>query len=150
MLYTHEQLLSQAKFSSEDMVQIMQYRGEHNRLGFAYQLAFVRSLNRFPAQEPLEIIDDILTNAFVQLNTVEQHINQYGKRQPTIAIHQESIRHYLGLRQFNTATVEIEAFLFKEACQLEQRFEQLKKLPKKQQITVIAMLDGLLKQNSSL
>ena len=34
--------------------------------------------------------------------------------------------------------------------QLEQRFEQLKQLPKTQQKTVIAMLDGLLEQRSSL
>ena len=32
--------------------------------------------------------------------------------------------------------------------QLEQRFEQLKKLPKTQQKTVIAMLDGLLEKDS--
>ena len=45
---------------------------------------------------------------------------QYGGRQKTVSEHQDAIRSYLDLRSFNTATAEIEDFLFKEACQLEQ------------------------------
>ena len=99
---------------------IMRCRGEHNRLGFAYQLAFVRLLNRFPAQVPFEIEENILTFASVQLNTDIQHCDQYGGRQQTISEHQESIRHYLSLSPFRTAADEVEVFLFKEASQLEQ------------------------------
>ena len=118
--YTRDQLVSQAQFSAADLAHIMQRRGEQNRLGFAYQLAFVRLLNRFPTQEPLEIIDDILAYVSIQLNSVDHRIGQYGKRQPTVAAHQETIRHYLGLCPFSTATAAVETFLFKEACQLEQ------------------------------
>jgi TnpA family transposase len=117
---TYEPSLSQAQFSAEDITRILQCRGEHNRLGFAYQLTFVRFFNRFPAQEPLEIEEDILTFASVQLRTSIQDGWQYGGRQKTVSEHQETIRDYLGLHPFNTATAEVEAFLFKEAFQLEQ------------------------------
>lgn len=115
-----QQLLSQGRFSAEDLAYITQCRGEHNRLGFAYQLAFVRLLNRFPTQEPLEIIEDIIAFTSVQLKIGDHHIEQYGKRQPTVSEHQDVIRNHLALRPFTTATSEVETFLFKEACQLEQ------------------------------
>ncbi len=117
---TYEPCFSQTPFSAEDIARIMTCRGEHNCLGFAYQLAFVRSLNRFPAQDPLEIDEDVLTFASVQLRMDIQDGWQYGGRQKTVSDHQDAIRDYLGLRSFNTATAEIEDFLFKEACQLEQ------------------------------
>ena len=65
--YTHEQLRSQAPFSAEDFARINQCRSAPNRLGFAYHLAFVRLLNRFPAQEPLEMIEEILLYTSVQV-----------------------------------------------------------------------------------
>ena len=77
---TYEPSLSQAQFSAEDITSIMQCRGEHNRLGFAYQLAFVRFFNRFPTQEPLEIEEDILAFASVQLSASIQDGWQYGGR----------------------------------------------------------------------
>jgi len=116
----HEQLLKQPQLLPEDIARIMQCRGEHNHLGFAYQLTFVRSLNRFPTQEPLEIEEDIVKFTAIQLNIDEGQIEQYGKRQPTVSEHQETIRDYLGLRPFSTAIDEVEAFLFKEAYRLEQ------------------------------
>ena len=117
---TYEPCFSQTPFSAEDIARIMTCRGEHNRLGFAYQLAFVRSLNRFPAQDPLEIDEHVLTFASVQLRMDIQDGWQYGGRQKTVSEHQDAIRDYLGLHPFNTATAEIEDFLFIEACQLEQ------------------------------
>ena len=57
LFYSYEQIFTQAPFSTEDIACIEQCRGEHNRLGFGYQLAFVRFLNRFPIQEPLEIAE---------------------------------------------------------------------------------------------
>ena len=68
----------------------------------------------------MEIEEDILTFASVQLRMDIQDGWQYGGRQKTVSEHQDAIRDYLGLRSFNAATAEIEAFLFKEACQLEQ------------------------------
>jgi len=65
--YTYEQIFAQTPLSIEDMAYIEQCRGEHNRLGFAYQLTFVRLLNRFPIQEPLELAENIITFATIQL-----------------------------------------------------------------------------------
>ena len=115
-----QQSLAQGRFSAEDLACIAPCRGDHNRLGFAYQLAFVRVFNRFPAQEPLEIKEDLLTFASIQLSIDLEHGEQYGSRQQTVSEHQESIRHYLGLQFFRSARCEVEAFLLKEACQLEQ------------------------------
>ena len=41
------------------MKEILQRRRDHNRLGFAYQMAFVRLVNRFPAQQPLEVLPEL-------------------------------------------------------------------------------------------
>jgi TnpA family transposase len=118
--YTREQLISVAKFSGSDLEEIRRCRRDYNRLGFGYQLACVRLLNRLPTGHPLEVIDDILAYASTQLNIPSQNIGLYATWQKTVFQHQERIRSYLGLRPLNTATAEIEAFVFKEACQLEQ------------------------------
>jgi len=60
-IFPRQQLLQVARFSSKDITKIQQSHRPHNRLGFAYQLAFVRVHNRFPAQDPLEVIDALLT-----------------------------------------------------------------------------------------
>jgi len=118
--YTQEQLIRIAKFSNDDLKEIKKCRRDFNQLGFAYQLAFVRLLNRLPSQEPLETQGDILVFVSTQLNTNIQCFEQYGCRQQTISEHQESIRLYLKLRSFSTATTEIKEFLFKESYHLEQ------------------------------
>jgi len=98
--YTQEQLINVAKFSSDDLVQIGNCRQEHNRLGFGYQLAFVRLLNRFPTQVPFELLNDILAYVSIQLCIPSESIDAYNQRQPTISDHQETIRRYLGLIRF--------------------------------------------------
>jgi len=59
--YTHQELVRVALFTPDDLARIHGCRQEHTRLGFAYQLAFVRLHHRFPAQQPLEIDDEIVT-----------------------------------------------------------------------------------------
>jgi hypothetical protein len=83
--YTYYQLFAQVPFSINDVACIEECRGEHNRLGFAYQLAFVRFLNRFPVQYPLEIAEEIVDFVTIQLNIPGEHIVLYGKRRPTIS-----------------------------------------------------------------
>jgi Domain of unknown function (DUF4158) len=67
MLYTvhypREIMVDRVVFDAHDQNLIALCRGTHNRLGFAYQMGFVRLTGRFPAQQPLEILDDLL--AFV-------------------------------------------------------------------------------------
>ena len=60
-------LIRDATFLEADRREIALRRGPHNRLGFAYQVAFVRVLGRFPQQAPLEIDGEILRFAALQL-----------------------------------------------------------------------------------
>jgi TnpA family transposase len=119
--YAHAQLLAAAHLTPEDIQEIHQRRRPHNRLGCAYQLAFVRLTNRFPTQQPFELDEELLTFVSVQLTLPPQLIQVYSQRQSTLSEHQESIRTYLKLRRFAEAEVQLlEQFLFDEACRLEQ------------------------------
>ena len=60
-------LIRDGSFLENDWREIAQRQRAHNRLGFAYQVAFVRVLGRFPQQEPLEIDGEILRFAALQL-----------------------------------------------------------------------------------
>ena len=42
-------------------MEISKRRGGPQRLGFAYQLGFVRAFQRFPVQQPLEICEELLS-----------------------------------------------------------------------------------------
>ena len=117
--YTHEQLLTIAKFSRADLEVIDQCRHDHTRLGFAYQLAFVRLANRFPTRRPFETNDELLTFVSIQLDISSSLIQAYPKRQPTLSEHQERIRAHLQLGRLGDAEmVELKQFLFEEACRL--------------------------------
>ena len=75
MQYTHEQLIDISRFNSDDITQIRRCRQEHNRLGFGYQLAFVRLLNQIPTQTPFEVINDILQRLIArQREQAKDHI----------------------------------------------------------------------------
>lgn len=119
--YSHEQLVTLAKLALADMAEIQQRRQPHNRLGFAYQLAYVRLFNCFPAQVAFVAIEEILTFVSVQLNLTTDAITDYATRQQTISEHQEQIRLYLQIRRLGeTETQQLNQFLFDEACRLEQ------------------------------
>jgi TnpA family transposase len=94
--YSHEHLVNFAKLSAEDIAEVNRRRRTHNRLGFAYQLVFVRLVNRFPAQQPFEIDDELLTFVSLQLAIPASRIQLYTQRQSTLSGHQEQIRVYLG------------------------------------------------------
>ncbi len=101
--YTREQLTIEAKLTPEDLEQVRRCRHAYTRLGFAYQLAFVRLLNRFPRQEPFEVQDEILTYVGMQLDLALDGIVAYSRRRMTVSAHQERIRQYLGLTRFSQA-----------------------------------------------
>ena len=136
--FSHEHIIQVGQFSPEDIREISQRRRDHNRLGFAYQLAFVHPANRFPAMQPMELLPGLLTYVGVQLGIKPEFIRDYALRQPTIAEHQQAIIRYLGIRYFEKADSQLLAeFLFNEACRLEQTGQlitQVKKLLREQLI----------------
>lgn len=122
--FTIEQLVNQvqaARLTQMDLKQINRCRRQHNRLGFGYQLSFVRLVNRFPTQQPFEVVDDILNYVSAQLSISAESIQLYSQRRETVSEHQEWIREYLGLQRFSNSLVPmINQFLFEEACRIEQ------------------------------
>ena len=66
-------------------------RRAHNQLGFAYQVGFVRLLNRFPKQEPFEVLDELLLFTGMQLGVDSTLIEEYRRRRQTISEHQQRI-----------------------------------------------------------
>jgi hypothetical protein len=119
--FPQPELVRVAKFSPTDLERTQQCRHLHTRLGFAYQLAFVRLANRFPAQEPLEMVEEIATYVSVQLDISPSAIQLYAQQRRTIINHQQEICDYLQLRRLGESEVAmLEAFLFEEACRLEQ------------------------------
>ena len=114
-------LIRDATFLEADRREIALRRGPHNRLGFAYQVAFVRVLGRFPQQAPLEIDGEILRFAALQLGADAETIHAYERRQQTVSEHQQRIGEYLRLRTFDTAVGErLARFLEDEALRLDR------------------------------
>ena len=114
-------LVRDATFLEADRREIALRRGSHNRLGFAYQVAFVRVLGRFSQQTPLEIDGEILRFAALQLGADAETIHAYASRQQTVSEHQQRIGEYLRLRAFDAAAGErLARFLEDEALRLER------------------------------
>jgi Domain of unknown function (DUF4158) len=120
-MFSRQQLKHAAALTDADLVQIGKCRRAHNRLGFAYQVAFVRLFNRFPRQKPFEVLDELASFSAAQLGFDARLLELYRKRQPTICEHQETITRYLGLRHFGDAeAAQLEKFIFQESWHLEQ------------------------------
>ncbi len=75
--FSHDELVQVAKFSPDDLAKIDVCRESHTRLGFGYQLAFIRLHNRTPTQQPLEIVEEVLTYVGVQ-HDLTQFLKQEG------------------------------------------------------------------------
>ena len=54
---SRSQLIRDLSLTRTDQMEISKRRGDPHRLGFAYQLGFVRVFQRFPVQQPLEICE---------------------------------------------------------------------------------------------
>jgi hypothetical protein len=120
-MYSKQDLKKKTSLSDDDISEIRKCRRSHNRFGFAYQLGFVRLLNRLPQQRPFEVIDELATFTGVQLQAESSLLNQYRRRQQTVSEHQLRIVAHLGLRSLgNDETRVLEAFVFQEAWRLEQ------------------------------
>src|SRR5689334_15801222 len=95
------QLVREATLIEADLAEVARCRRDHNRLGLAYQIGFVRLFNRFPAQQPLEICDELLNFVALQLNIDAANIEAYAVRQHTVSDHQAGVRDYLKLTVFD-------------------------------------------------
>jgi len=119
--YAKQQLSQDAALTDDDMVQIQQRRRDYNRLGFAYQLGFVRLFNRLSPQEMFEVVDELLAYISIQVELPANLIVDYQQRRQTIAEHQQIIMAYLDLRRFGEQDTEmLQKFIFDEACRLEK------------------------------
>jgi TnpA family transposase len=119
--FSGRQMVREASLTEVDLVEVEKCRRDHNRLGFAYQIGFVRLFRRFPAQQPLEICDELLSFVAMQLNIDATGIDGYAARQHTVSDHQARIREYLKLTVYGPGEADaLERFVFEESCRLEQ------------------------------
>ena len=116
-------MIREASLTEADSVEIAKCRRDHNRLGFAYQIGFVRLFSRFPAQQPLEMCDELLSFVATQLNVDTTGIDGYAARQHTVSDHQTRIRAYLQLVVFDPEQAEdLERFVFEERAEAAVTF----------------------------
>ena len=109
------------RFSTEDRARIARCRRSYNRLGFAYQLAFLRLIGRFPHHQPIEIWEDLLTYVGLQLDLDPKEIEHYAQRRQTSDAHAEHIRQDLGYQTFGEGQhARLGRFLEEEVEHLEQ------------------------------
>jgi TnpA family transposase len=119
--FSRGQMVRDASLTEADLDEVAKCRRDHNRLGFAYQIGFVRLFHRFPAQQPLEICDELLNFVTLQLGIDEARIADYAPWQHTASEHQERIREHLKLTVYGPREAEdLERFVFEESCRLEQ------------------------------
>jgi hypothetical protein len=69
-MLSRDQLKRAASLTEEDFVQLGKCRRPHNRLGFAYQVAFVRLFDRFPQQQPFGLIEELVCFSAAQLGQI--------------------------------------------------------------------------------
>jgi len=120
-MFSRQQLKRAAALHGEDLKQIAKCRRSHNRLGFAYQVAFVRLFNRFPQQRPFEVLDELVSFSAAQLGVHADLIGLYRECQQTISERQLAIAGYLGLHHFGEAdAAQLERFVLEESWHLEQ------------------------------
>src|SRR3954451_615155 len=119
--FARGQLVREASLTAADLAEVGKCRRDPNRLGFAYQIGFVRLFSRFPDQQPLEVCDELLSFIAMQLNIDVASLEGYAVRQHTVSDHQARIRDYMNLVAFDLGQAEaLERFVFEESCRLEQ------------------------------
>ena len=121
ILPARSQLIRELSLTPTDLAKIARCRGDPQRLGFAYQLGFVRVFQRFPVQQPLEICEELLSFSALQTGIDSDRLSDSASWQQTVSRHPIRIREYLGLRSFDPGPARgLEPFLYEEPCRLEQ------------------------------
>ena len=86
--YPRDLIVDRVRFTPADHTRSAHCRGAPNRLGFAYQLGFLRLTGRFPAQQPLERLDALLVFVAQEGARAPVLIQDYAQRRQTVAEHQ--------------------------------------------------------------
>jgi TnpA family transposase len=118
--YPREIIAARVQFTPADHTQIARCRGDHNRLGFAYQMGFVRLTGRFPMSQPFELLDDLLAFVAGEVALEPTAIQAYAQRRQTVSEHQQLLQLHLGFRPCGPPEREaLRYFLLDEAMRLE-------------------------------
>ncbi|NNM59131.1 MAG: DUF4158 domain-containing protein, partial [Legionellales bacterium] len=118
--FSQYSLIEYGHLSETDFDLIKKCRGEHNTLGFAYQLIFIRLFNRVPCQFPLEIVNEIVIYAGMQLSLDISVISRYSKNKTKISDHQKIIIRYLQFQESDDHAKDLlKNFIFQQALQFE-------------------------------
>jgi hypothetical protein len=118
--FTQVQLAQVAKLTDVDINKVREYRGTQNRLGFAYQLCYVKLFNRLPAQGSFEVAEELATFVAVQLDIPKEQLSMYAAQKSTYFRHQEALCRYLHVEKFNAqAEIALKACLFQQALQIQ-------------------------------
>ena len=90
---SRNQLIRDLSLTRTDQMEISKRRGDPHRLGFAYQLGFVRVFQRFPVQQPLEICEELLSFFALQTGIDGGLLGDYAswQRSPDTRSESESI-----------------------------------------------------------
>jgi hypothetical protein len=97
LYYPRDLITERVRFTPADHTQIAHCRGVHNRLGFAYQMGFVRLTGRFPAQQPLEMLPDLLVWVAQEVDIDPATIEAYAQRRQTVSEHQLLLQELSGV-----------------------------------------------------
>ena len=91
-----------------------------SKLGYAYQLCYIKLFNRLPIQSNFESVEELATFVGVQLDITREMLPGYAAQKATFFRHQEDLCSYLHLEKFNENTEAIlRPHLFQQALQIQ-------------------------------
>jgi hypothetical protein len=93
-MFSRDQLKRAATLTEEDFVQLGKCRRAHNRLGFAYQVGFVRLFDRFPKQQPFELLEELVCFSAAQLELDPRLIERIENNFRLLILAQSEIHKY--------------------------------------------------------
>ena len=86
MTFSRHYLAQRATLDAVDLAEVQDCRRAHNQLGFAYQVGFVRLLNRFPKQELFEVLDELLLFTGMQLGVDSTLVCPQSQTRPAVSL----------------------------------------------------------------
>jgi len=120
-LASYQAIILLGKLTPDDIEIIGQCKSRVNKVGFSYQLTFVKIRNYFPKQSPFEIEAIILEYSASQLNLSADLIGQYQKKNSVIREHQLKIKQFLNLKTYDEhAKLLLSDYILQQAQQTDQ------------------------------